>query len=214
MQQQHYFVINAFFDCYGLSQARSLLSRMIKAADSEKTWKGRSPSDLLFFTGKMEELMEAVFSLVGGYDYRPEVILDKDNSEDIWSLANYDSYCGWHIHSSPWDFFPRHLTQKEFLDPYRALEKFTGYRSLDKWKKVLSDLLFHALSPHSIYEFDDGAGILRTWLQLHKLLEAAHLVELRSNDEKKQHLRLKWKDKKGLEKQSGNQKQEIYPPKL
>lgn len=191
--QQHYHTIHAFFDCYGLSNARSLLSRMIKTASSEKIWAGRSPSDLLFFSEKMEELMQAAYSLVARYDYKPEVILDKDTSDTIWSLTEYEMYCGKHINYTPWDFFPRHLTKKEFLNPYKALEKFTSYYSLDKWKDVFKEILFHALSPNSIDEFDNGPGILRTYIWFHKLIEATHLIEVRTLKEDKDD-RPKWQD--------------------
>lgn len=194
----HYQVIDAFFDCYGLSHSVSILSRAIKTAEAEKKWKGRSPSDLLFFMEKLGELMEAAFSIVERYDHNVEVILDKDDAEEIWSLAEYEIYCGWHIHSTPWDFFPRHLSKKEFLDPYRALEKFTRYRSLFAWKEIVKDILFHALSPNSISEFDDDTSILGTWLHLHKFLEATHLIQVRTIDVQKQRRRFKWKDREAL----------------
>lgn len=203
--QQHYQIINAFFDCYCLSNARSIMSRMIKTSDSEKIWTGRSPSDLLFFTEKIEGLMEAVFSIVGRYHYNHEAILEKDENDPLWSLTEYELYCGGHANSTPWDFFPRHLSRKEFLDPYRALEKFTKYHSLGKWKDVFKDLLFHALSPHSLNEFDDGTGILRTYIHLHKLIEASHLIAIRSETEIRQPRYLKWKNRKEPEKQSGEQ---------
>lgn len=193
----HYPVIDAFFDCYGLLHARAILSRMIKTADAEKIWKGRSPADLLYFVERLEELIEAVFSLTESYDHKTETILNESDN-DTWLLNQYETYCGWHIHSSPWDFFPRHLSKKEFLDPYRALEKFTRYQSLNKWKAVLKEILSHALSPNSISEFDDGTSILGTWLQLHKLLEATHLIHVRSEDETKRRQRYKWKDRERL----------------
>lgn len=182
----HYQVIHAFFDCYGLSQAVGILNRIIKTADKENSWKGRSPSDVLFYMDNLTELAEAAFSIVETYDHKNEVILDHNKIENIWSLAQYHTWCGWHTHATPWDFFPRHLSKKEFLDPYRALEKFTAYRSLHAWKETLKDILFHALSPTSIAEFDDGTSILGTWLHLHKLLEASHLIEVRNPDNKKQ----------------------------
>ncbi len=196
--QEPYFIINAFFDCYGLSQARSLMGRLIRTADSEKKWKGASPSDLLYFSEKTGELIEAVYTITGRYDYHPEVILDKDLEDKCWSLSEYDMYCGWHLNESPWDFFPRHLSKKEFLNPYRALEKFCGYHRMDKWMDIIKDLLFHALSPHSIDEFDDGTGILRTYIHLNKLVEAAHLVDLRTDSKHNKRRKFKWKDREAL----------------
>ncbi|MFC0771393.1 hypothetical protein [Terrimonas alba] len=99
---------------------------------------------------------------------------------------------GWHRASTPWDYFPRHLSTTEFKDPYKPLRKFTRYRPLNKWREILKELCHHALSPTSIHEFDDGTSMIRTWLHLHKLLEATHLIEVRTIGDEEQP-RKKWK---------------------
>jgi len=87
---------------------------------------------------------------------------------------------GRHRDSTPWDFFPRHLSHQEFLIPYKALKKVVHYKSREEWKDILKTILQHALSPNSIYEFDDGIDLLKIWLLLHKLIEASHLVCVRA----------------------------------
>jgi len=196
--QQYYQAIDNFFDAYSLPHALHMLAKLIKTADKEKIWKGACPANAIWFTERLELLTEAVFALQERYDYHKEVILDKDNS-GLWMLNQYKTYCGWHRASAPWDFFPRHLSQKEFIDPYKVLKKFTKYRSLAGWKEILKDLRFNALSPHSISEFDDRIGIISIWLLLHKLLEAAHLIEVRMPDDEIKP-RKKWKDKKPVKK--------------
>src|SRR5512143_3744607 len=109
---QPYQTIRRFFDCYGFSHAGSILTRMIKTADSGKTWNDRYPSDLLYFKEQLEELIDAVYLIVHRFECRPEVILDKDTNENIWDMKDYASWCGSHLNSSPWDFFPRHLSKK------------------------------------------------------------------------------------------------------
>jgi hypothetical protein len=190
--QQHYSTIYAFFDCYGMSGATHLLSKLIKTADAENIWKGSSPSDALFFTEKMEELIEAVFAIVGRYDYETEAVIENAEDEKLWLLSEYHLYCGWHVHSVPWDFFPRSLGKKEFCNPYKALEKFTAYRNQYQWKDVLHQFLFHALSHRSIREFDDGTSLLQTYIHLHKVIEATHLIEVRTNQSNPLH-RNRWK---------------------
>lgn len=190
-------VIASFFDCYDLPAACSLLRKTIKTAGSEKVWKGTYPADVLYFTGMLEGLMEAAFSIIERYDFRPEVEITSGDLNDPWFLNKYEIYCGWHTDLTPWDFFPRYLSKKEFLDPYRALRKFTRYRSLTSWKQALKELLEYALSPHSINDFDDGTSMLGTWIYLHKLIEASHLIEVRYDDEVKRP-RFKWKDRENL----------------
>ena len=193
--QQPYNSISAFFDCYGLSNARSILCKMIKTADSEISWKSTSPSHLLYFTEKMKELIKAAFSIVNSYDYKNEVILQKQENEHTWSLKEYQHYCSSHVRYTPWHFFPRYLSKKEFLDPYKALEKFTQYQSLAKWKHTLKELLHHALSSVSIHEFNEATGILHIYIHLHKLIEATHLIAIRSDAEQPKSNILKWKDR-------------------
>lgn len=210
--RRSYQTIHNFFDCYGFCNAKSILSRMIKTADSGKTWNGHSPSELLYFTEKLEELIDTVYYIVHRFEYRPEVILDKDVNDEVWYLKDHSIYCGWYGNSSPWDFFPRHLSKKEFLDPYKALEKFTKYSNHLCWKDVIKDILFHALSQVYLDEFDNGKRILRTYIHLLKLIEATHLIEVRIIDDEMKPRR-KWKDRNESEKISTNkpddQQQEI-----
>ena len=194
-----YQTIHSFFDCYGLVHARSMLRQIIKTADSGKILKGDMPCDILYFTEKITKLTEAVFTIINTIDHRPEIILNKDINSNSWLLTVYDDYCGWHIGDTPWDFFPRHLSKKEFLDPYRALEKFTRYRNLHQWKEVIKDLQYHALSDIPIDEFNDDKGILRTYIHLNKLIEATHLIEVRIQPDQSKPYR-KWKDR--LEKEN------------
>jgi hypothetical protein len=159
-----YQTIHSFFDSYGLVHARSILTEIIKKADSEKSWNRSASCDVLFFSERINELIEAVYHIGNTVHQHPEVILDKDTKEDIWLLTDYDNYCGFHRNDTPWDFFPRHLTKKEFLDPYKGLEKFTRFRNIGQWKEVIRDLAYHALSDVPLNEFDDSKSTLLTYI--------------------------------------------------
>jgi hypothetical protein len=174
-----YQTINSFFDCYGLIHSRSILKHLIKIADSGKTWSRSSPCDAVYFSEKINELIEAVFTIVNTYDHRKEIILNRDDNDECWLLRDYNIYCGWHLKNTPWHFFPRHLNKKEFLNPYEALEKFTRFRNIHQWKETIKDLAYHALSDIPLDEFDDSKSILRTYIHLNKLIEATHLIEVR-----------------------------------
>lgn len=174
-----YQTIHSFFDAYGLVHARSILQELIKKADSGKSWNRSASCDVLFFTEKLTELLEAAWEIADSCGYRPEIVLDKETKEETWMLTAYDTYCGFHRNNTPWDFFPRHLTKKEFLDPYKALEKFTRFRELEEWKQIIKDLAYYALSETPLNEFDDSKSILRTYIHLNKLIEATHLIEVR-----------------------------------
>lgn len=170
--------IQTFFGDYALPQACSLLRHCIKAACSCRIWKGHSPADLLLFMEELELLLEAAIELTACEDYQREAIPVNLENNPACEPVEFDSYCEIHVHSQ-WDLFPRHLGKKEFLDPFRALQKISRYQHLRQWKKCLRDLLHYALSPQSLQQFDDEINILDIYLLLHKLLEAAHLIVVR-----------------------------------
>src|SRR5688572_20573434 len=109
-----YQIIHSFFDSYGLVHARSILTEIIKKADSGKSWNRSASCDVLFFSERINKLIESVYQIGDTFNPPPEVILDKDRKNDIWLLSDYDNYCGFHLNDTPWDFFPRHLSKKEF----------------------------------------------------------------------------------------------------
>lgn len=176
--------LHSFFSGYALPQALGRLSGCIKAADSPKIWKGHSPADLLWFMDKFQELIDLVFYVTEEEDYHSGAILNDKTNGIVWQLNSYETYCGWHADSNPWDFFPRHLSRKEFINPYLALRKLTRFYSKEEWETCLKDILQHALSPHHFYELDDSVSLLRIYLLLHKMLEACHLIDVRTSPKK------------------------------
>ena len=75
-----------------------------------------------------------------------------------------------------WDFFPRHLTRKEYKNPYRALKIFFQYQSAQQWELTLNDVLDAALSS---YGEETDLDLLSIYYYLLKLMEALNLIELR-----------------------------------
>ena len=187
----HYQTIDSFFDSFDLPSSIRLLQKTINAANTKKICKG-VPANLLYFITRLEGLVEAIFEMLQQYHYKDEVIIKDDDTSALWSLNSFETYCGWPTGKTPWDFFPRHLSKKEFLNPYIALEKFTKQHTPSEWKYLLNDLLSHALSTESLSQFYDCDSILKTWLHLHKLLEATHLIEVRQSTPQPKP-RLKWK---------------------
>jgi len=186
-----YQIISDFFNAYSLSHATALLFGSLQAANKGKIWKGRTSADLLYFFKKLEELLLASFDLVNDSSRREGAMIE--NNAEGWFLTDYKNYCGWHVDSTPWDFFPRNLTQKEFLDPWKALKKITRYGSVDEWKEYLYEILYHAMARYSINE--EEINLLEVRLLLHKLLEASHLIEIRAIHEDEDGSRPKWKDR-------------------
>lgn len=178
---QHYHTIDNFFDTYDLPAAQKMLSRCIKAACSDKVW-NYLPANVLFFTEQLSMIIKAAIKIMQEYNFKKEIEIEAETNSNLWMLNQYNTYCGWCKHRTPWDYFPRHLSKKEFLDPYLALEKFTNYHGPRQWKKIIANIRYYALSHESIFEIVDKPNFIDTWLHLHKLLEATHLIEVRQSD--------------------------------
>jgi len=90
-------------------------------------------------------------------------------------------YCGdMHEHGyTAWDYFPRHLTRKEFIDPYRVFRKIARYKQLPEWRDVLQYFFSAAVSGERIYECYEDENVYITCQLLMKLVEAAYLVKVR-----------------------------------
>ena len=138
------------------------------------------PANVLFFTEQLSILTKAAIKIIQEYNFKKEI--EAETNINLWMLNQYQTYCGWCKHRTPWDYFPRHLSKKEFLDPYMALEKFTNYHTPRQWKKIIDNIRYYALSYESIFEILDKPNFIGTWLHLHKLLDATHLIEVRQTD--------------------------------
>jgi hypothetical protein len=188
--------ICAFFDCFTLPRARKILAKMLIAAEAKSTCKKQSPARLLHFADMLEELLETVYCIVNNGEYNPGVLLDSFEQETLWMLTDYQLYCAGYNGQSPWDYFPRYLSKKEFLDPYRTLETFTRQQSIDCWKQTVRNILSHALSNQPITELNDELCMLHTAVSQHKMIEAAHLLAVRAEPEAVKIDFCKWKDHK------------------
>lgn len=181
----HLQVIDDFFSAFSLHHALQLLDKLLFTACSGSTWKGRFPADAVYYSERLSGLSEAVFAIseeppVPGTQIRIE------GGAELWLLTRYDTYCGRHKNSTPWHFFPRSLTQKEFCNPYKAMNSFTRCCTKERWNDILKEILHCALSPHNMEERDEEPGLLVIRLQLHKLIEAAHLIAVRQQKQPQQ----------------------------
>jgi hypothetical protein len=174
-----YKVIEDFFSTAPLEHYRKYISSMLQAAYSEGYWKKSNPGSLLFFQELMEKLMTGTYLFIKPHKNRIPIkkkAILKDSA--IRNEIDPVLYYGWHHNSAMWEFFPRYLTKKEFLNPYLAIEKFFKTKDLKTWLKDFKELISHSLSP-----FGNETGVEFDYLRIHKhlqkLVEAAHLIEAR-----------------------------------
>lgn len=184
LQINHTQAIDEFFDSFDLLNARKLINQLIHTAESNKTWSGTFPCDTIWLQQNLEKLMEAAYTIVANFDYNFEAMLSPGKTKE--TLNRQYSYCSKEGESA-FQYFPRHLSQKEFLNPYRALLKFTSSENFIGWKEILKELVWHALSTSRIAHSVNDITILNIYLYLHKLVEACHLIHLRTKPQKQKH---------------------------
>jgi hypothetical protein len=173
-------IISDFFTTQSLALSRKTLNKLLQSACSSKLWKGL-PADLLLFTDQLQELA-TLSCTMGSWPEDKQVIIQEPNWKNKeWPLNEVSSYRGSHGLSTAWDDFPRQLSKKEFLNPYLAMHRFAKYQNLLDWKASIRHLLDHALSDTAYDEMGHGVPLWELGRHLHKLVEACHLVELRTS---------------------------------
>lgn len=175
----HYQAIDEFFDFFSLPAARYYLSTAIKAAESTRVWDKKTPANLLYFFEHTEALLSTVYRIVKtGRKIKQAVSADPNSAPDLTRFPIYCSRCD---QLTPWDYFPRSLSAKEYHDPYKALQKFTTYHSQKKWQEILQYILSYALGTNPLTDAGMSLELVRTAELLLKMLEACHLIYVRTH---------------------------------
>lgn len=206
--QHAYITIAEFFDTYALATGRRYLKQMLKTAGSFHYWKG-NPSNVLFFFEKLEGLVLAAL-VIHRTEKKREAALLTLAPDEMPSLTAYSQYCGWHYQSDPWFFFPRSLNRSEYANPYLVFKQVAAKGGRKAWRFRLQELQFHTLSTSSVNENEDvDLDALRLYLLLSKLIEAAHLVEVRAINEIGGEPPQKWKGQPVTAENGNNEKEPI-----
>jgi len=162
-----YQVLAHFFAEAPMHEFRRLVKKLVSHAGGAGVYKGASPGDVLLYGRLIRSLIRAAHALK---DKHSPVII---NGEDLFSEKYYRShYAG----ARAWNEFPRHLSEKEYRDPYRVFKRLFRYQALQHWlrcwERVVQGVLCadDALAPTAPVE---------VYTHLAKLVEAAHLVDVR-----------------------------------
>ncbi len=84
-----------------------------------------------------------------------------------------------------WDFLPRHLSQKQYRNPYHVFHQCTRKSTLPQWRALLEDLLAAASycnmhGEDGCISYSDKEPSARAHCKrLVELVEAAHLIYVR-----------------------------------
>ena len=184
--QYAYQCIHHFFDVYSLPYALQYMESALKAATSNTTWKKEEPFALLFYMENINTLCSAAFTIFYNRAVNEKAIIHKpENGEpDMLNTAHvHDKY----FNINAWNNFPRSLTARQYHDPYRAIKKFCNYMAHDQWKTFFKGVLENAFSKtfNDIYV---SYEVLTTRLRILQLIEACHLIEVRTYPKHKEEI--------------------------
>jgi len=167
-----YQTITELFTAADLAYYRITIKAALNAACSDKVWDKTSPGDLLWFLERLESGINAAY-LINKEKKKSPLSIGKDD------VFNPNLYCSWHADQGEWDFFPRSLSLKEYIDPYLVFKRFFKYLTLAEWKDELRELMEFALGKTSFSEACVDFDTLQIYFHLTKLVEAAHLIDVR-----------------------------------
>ncbi|MEC5143121.1 hypothetical protein [Chitinophaga sp. 212800010-3] len=162
-------VIAEAFSFAEISFYRKLITRVLHAASSEKVYSKCSPSNLLFEMKMLESVINAAYLIYKERRKSPLLI----SSADLQNRNLY--YTG--RPGTEYDDMPKSLSQKEFMNPYLVFKRSFKRLPLDKLKGQIEEIVEYSLSAHA---YDDiEIDCLSLYLQLNKIVEAAHLIDVR-----------------------------------
>ena len=167
-----YQTIAAFFSGADVVSHKRHIKEAIKSAASNKVCKASTPADILFHFKLVESVINAA-SLLNKEKKKCPISVRPDN------LFNKNLYCGWHSGLTEWDFFPRALSLKEYINPYVVFKRFFKYLKLAEWKRELNDIFEYAIARESLWDAGVECDLLGIYFHLTKLIEAVHLIDVR-----------------------------------
>jgi hypothetical protein len=167
-----YQVFAEFFLSADLTAHRKCIKDALRAASGKHIWRKINPGDLLYDFKMIESVINAAY-VINKEKKKSPIIITKENS------FNPNLFCGWQADFILWRHFSRILSFKEYANPYLIFKRFFKYLSLAEWKRELNDLLEYALVETSMYEAGIYKDVLSLYFHLIKLVEAAHLIDVR-----------------------------------
>jgi hypothetical protein len=126
----------------------------------------------------LQELIAAAMEIHYSHSIREDAILKKDHQTGMLLQEHFvsnNSQC------NAWNCFPRSLTIQQYYNPYKAIKKFANYMAVQEWKIFIKDCTEYALLKGTIADVQPAYDILLIRLRLLQLIEACHLLNIRTN---------------------------------
>lgn len=167
-----YQVIAEFFSAADVVSHKKTIKAAISAAGSDRICNKQNPGDLLYDFKLLESVINAAY-LIDKEKKKSPLRIDNDN------VFNPNLFCGWHNGLTQWDYLPRMLSFKEYINPYLVFKRVFKFMPLIEWKRELNDILEYALARNSFWDAGIDFNTLPIFTHLTKLVEAVHLIDVR-----------------------------------
>lgn len=95
------------------------------------------------------------------------------DEEELFSKKYYRSH---YITADAWLEFPRHLSKEAYCNPYRVFQQFFSYQPVSNWVQCWQQVVEGAFCCDDAFA---PVAPLKIFRRLVKLVEAAHLVDVR-----------------------------------
>jgi hypothetical protein len=179
-----YKAIADFFNYCDLGEHRKYIDAWLNVVNSNHYWHISCPADLLLYYEELKNLIDAAYLIRKEKKKRKTArdLLQAKGLDSDKCLLHPALYFGWQPYCSIWDFFPRAINLEEYINPYLVFSRFFKFKSLEKWQEELRSLLVDGLwGKESSEDFQNGMDLLPDKKYLDKLIEAAHLIDVREN---------------------------------
>ena len=176
-----YHSIHDFFDIYILEDALLFIQTICKAASTKKIWKKGYPYSVLHYLKHLKTLIDSAYYICHEHAQREEAIIPREPQTEKPGIELLQASINNRKGETFWNSFPRHITAEQFYNPYLAISSFCKYQSQRRWLLALDDIQEFALVAHPISEVHPPYNLLNIQRHLLRLIEACHLLELRTN---------------------------------
>lgn len=164
-----YQVFAACFFYAPIGAFRKTIRQVLLSAASSKVYHKEDPAAVLGLFKAITSVLLAAHQLyrqkkTSGLQITPEQFMDRR----LYARSN--APC------AEWNYLPKALTAKEYQNPYAVFRRFFKDQPVEKWQQQVEQALEYALAGEAD---DSGPGLLRLYIYLVKLVEAAHLIDVR-----------------------------------
>ncbi|MGJ7033794.1 hypothetical protein [Niabella hirudinis] len=161
-----------FAECFvftDIGSYRKTIRQVLLSAARNKVHKKESPASVLDLFKAIHSVMLAARALyrqnkTSELQLKPEQFMDK------------------RLYTRPgaafaeWEYLPKTLSKKEYQNPYLVFHRFFKYQNTEAWQQSMEQVLSNAFSG---YASDHTLHLLNLYLHLTRLMEAAHLIDVR-----------------------------------